>query len=130
MTQPTDSVNRLVQLSQDIADYCEKITYGAYEQKKQAKLILKEIEKVLQSPDDWLILNIFESSIAPKLIKLAKDLQFYLALKEKSYLPSQIKSPTLSLQNQANAKSKEPLNESEHETVCNMLSELTKQLNK
>lgn len=78
---PSDSLfNQLIEQAYELARYTQDMDLGGYEQRMQAKQMLDELERLMQIGNPWLLWQLLEASLIPKMTRLAKDINLYKSI--------------------------------------------------
>jgi len=73
----TQSIHELVELAYELAAYTKTIEHGGQEHRQRAEQLIAEIQRAMDSRYDRYIYFLFESSIIPKLERLALEINRY-----------------------------------------------------
>jgi len=84
----SQSIHALVDLAHELLAYTKTIEHGGHEQRQQAEQLVLEIQKAMEIRYEQYIYFLFESSIIPKLERLALDINRYRFLIGEFRFPS------------------------------------------
>ena len=80
----SENLHKLITQANELHNYVFSLPAAGLEQRKLADDIMLEINRLMQMENEWQIMQITQVSLIPKLIRLAKDINLYNLLINKS----------------------------------------------